>query len=141
MVDYKGDKAIQTSWLFECFVEGKENFKKVEDAHFFTKSHEWGYEEEWRAISWRSKGTFRSPKADLIGVYLGYRCPPEVCVTIARLFRGVNNAPKFYRMKPCSPKGDLKAEPLAIEALMVENFECGLYQKYQSRLLDGFSAD
>ncbi len=136
-VNYKRSKEIKTRWLHEWFVKkAGRRASDVERAYFFTKSKEWGYEEEWRAVS--SEQGFENGRSDLKGVYFGYRCPPEVQVTIARMFIGETYPPRLFRMKYDRITG-LTEEPVDTLTLANENFTCGSLQERWAHLCKVFS--
>lgn len=97
-VDYKGSKTIPTHLLAERYIrDGAEAKSAIRKAFFLTKSKEWEYEHEWRALS-MSSGFF-PPPSHLTGIYFGYRCPAHVRTAIQCLFNDPVHAPQFYAMR------------------------------------------
>lgn len=126
-VDYDGTKQIHTSWLHQRFVQRKgRDSSRITNAYFFSKSAEWGYEEEWREVS--SDLDFPRSNSDITAVYFGYRCPVEVKWTVARLFKGQRFAPDLYDMSYLAKDKCLNKNKLSIEALVQQMPECGKNQ-------------
>jgi hypothetical protein len=83
-------------------VPGHESAKKIVDKLLYTKSSEWGYEEELRLAipdgvkAGESAGYYPFLDPELIEMYLGYRMTEERKAGIIRLARAVNPAVRVF---------------------------------------------
>ena len=94
-VDYSGVRDIKASdlygWIIDELITSR---KRVHDSYFYRKASQWRYEKEWRHVR-DGSGVDASPYL-ISAIYFGLRCSHSVAATLAKLFRGTDNEPKFY---------------------------------------------
>lgn len=82
-----------------------ENQKIMENLSI--KASCWSYEQEWRI--WRNApGYYKYEPEDIVDVFLGVRCPPEMQMAVAKL---LDKLPEEFRFKQM----ELKYDPLRLE--------------------------
>lgn len=104
-INYEGtSRTISTSQIIRM-LNGDPNAKKeIEDAIFLRKASQWGYENEWRAIS--NVGLQKSFFI-LTDITFGIRCKETTAFTIMKTMSVRDQKIKFFQMKEVSNKFDL----------------------------------
>lgn len=99
-VCYRAPRAIKASdlmlWVFNNDAMAEQRIKQT---YFYTKSHEWKYEREWRDIRDES-GACELPFR-IASIHFGLRCDPAVVTTLVKLFPEKPKL-KFYFIRPKS---------------------------------------
>lgn len=75
----------------------EDNFDAVLDDLFFSKSADWKYEQEWRAIHNSAGTAYVYPGEALTGVYFGSEMSPAALEIIALTLMGQNENVTFWR--------------------------------------------
>lgn len=97
-VDYKGPRAIKTSDLYKWKVQERADAKeRVLKTYFYTKSHEWRYEREWRDV--RDQSGVTGVPFRISAILFGLRCDPTVIKSIVKLLND-HQAIKIWQVLP-----------------------------------------
>lgn len=95
-VDYEGTRCIKTSTLIE-WLKGSDSAKAtVDHTSFFTKAHDWQYEQEWRLLS--DKHGEESIPFPISAVYFGMNCDHAIVTTVINLMQSLPL--QFFQLYP-----------------------------------------
>jgi hypothetical protein len=84
---------------FAHLLNTPDNYGRVLDELFCTKSEDWAYEAEWRAIHAQANTRYTYPADSLTGVYFGPDISEESKEIICLILGGQNEIVKFWQGK------------------------------------------
>lgn len=105
-VNYTAPRSVLASDLIKWKIhKSPEAERRVYETYFLAKANEWKYEQEWRDISAKHGSDFTT--FPISSIYFGFRCLPEVQVSVMALSREFPNT-AFYEVYPKAKSFDLE---------------------------------
>jgi len=113
-VCYSAPRAIKASdlnlWVFDNDAAAEQ---RIRQTYFYTKSHEWKYEREWRDI--RDKSGACELPFRIVAIHFGLRCDQAVVTTLVKLFSEKPEL-KFYYIRP-------KSNEFSLERVLMDDLD------------------
>lgn len=137
-VNYNCQRSINVSDLMQSEINGSiVAWQKILNAYFFTKAHDWKYEEEWRCLS-VTHGKQASPFR-ISGVYFGLKCDPAVIKTVFLLLCNQKDPPvSFYQINDLKGNYSLDKNEINFDQMAIYYAGGFLLRKSDNRLLSEF---
>jgi len=138
-VDYDSQRSIKASDLLQSELHGSpEAWQKILNSYFFTKAHDWKYEEEWRCLS-VTQGSHAAPFR-ISGVYFGLRCDQAVIKTVFLLLCNQKNPTvNFYQINDLKGNFSLNKNKIDFDQKAIYYAGGFLLAKSGNRLLSEFT--